>query len=101
MPEKEKKKKEISVRAPDYIPKKEPILRDTTGTEALGVFKVAENVHRIFSFAVVAAGIFIVILSTYISLSSINLFSNPLLIGVLGFTGTTNILCGLLLLSKK
>lgn len=101
MPEKKKKKKEISVRAPDYIPKKEPILRDTTGTEALGVFKIAENVGRIFSFAVVIAGIFTIILSVYISLSSINLFLNPFFIGVIGFMAATNILCGLLLLSKR
>jgi hypothetical protein len=102
MPEEEKKKKKaISVRAPDYIPKKEPILKDTTGTEALGVFKVAKNVDRIFSFAVIAAGIFIIILSAYISVSSINPFLNPLFIGAVGVVGTMNILGGLLLLSKK
>jgi len=101
MPEKEKKKKAISVRAPDYIPKREPLLKDTTGSEALGVFKMAKNVNRILSFAVIAAGILTIILSAYISLSSINLFLNPLFIGALGFVAAINILCGLLLLSKK
>lgn len=101
MPEKEKKKKAISVRAPDYIPKREPILKDTTGTEALDVFKVVKNVEKVFSFAVIAAGIFIIILSAYINLSSINLYANTLFIGALGFLGAINILCGLLLLSKK
>ena len=96
-----KKKREISVRAPDYIPKREPILKDTTGTEALGVFKVAKNVNRGFAFAMVVIGIFIIVLSAYSNLSSINLFLNPLFIGVLGFVGAINILCGLLLLSKK
>lgn len=101
MPEKRKKKREILVRAPDYIPKREPILKDTTGTEALGVFKVAKHVDRSFSFAMIVVGISIVILSAYSNLSSINLFLNPLFIGILGFVGAINILCGLLLLSKK
>jgi hypothetical protein len=102
MSEKEKKKKKaVTVRAPDYIPKREQILKDTTGTEALGVFKVAKNVDRIFSFAVIAVGVFTIILSAYGMLSSINFFLNPLLIGVLGFVGAINILGGLLLLSKK
>jgi len=102
MPEDEKKKKKaISVRAPDYIHKREPILKDTTGTEALGVFKVAENVDRFFSFTVIAVGIFTVIISAYSSLSSIKLFLNPLFIGAIGFVGAINIFCGLLLLSKK
>ena len=96
-----KRKKEISVSAPDYIPKREPILKDTTGTEALDVFKVAKNVDRGFSFAMIMVGIFIIVLSVYSNLSSINLFLNPLSVGVLGFLGAINILCGLLLLSKK
>ena len=98
---KEKKKREISVRAPDYIPKREPILKDTTGTEALDVFKVAKHVDRGFAFAMVVIGIFIIVLSVYSNLSSINLFLNPLFIAVLGFVGAINTLCGLLLLSKK
>jgi hypothetical protein len=102
MPENEKKKKKtVSVRAPDYIPKREPILKDTTGTEALGVFKVAKNVDRILSFAVIAAGIFTIILSLYSYFSSVSLFLNPLFIGAVGFVGAINILGGLLLLSKK
>jgi hypothetical protein len=98
---KKKKKREISVRAPDYIPKREPILKDTTGTEALGVFKVAKHVYRGFAFAMVVIGIFIIVLSAYSNRASINLFLNPLFIGVLGLVGAINILCGLLLLSKK
>ena len=100
MPRK-KEKKGISVRAPDYIPKREPILKDTTGIEALNVFKVAKNVDRGFSFAMMAVGIFIIVLSAYSNISSINLFLNPIFFGVLGFVGVINILCGLLLLSKK
>ncbi len=101
MPEKEKKKKAISVRAPDYIPKREPIVKDTTGIEALGVFKVVKTVERVFSFTVIAAGIFTILLSAYIILSFFNPFVNTLFIGALGFIGAINILCGLLLLSKK
>jgi hypothetical protein len=98
---KKKKKKEISVHAPAYIPKKEPILKDTTGTEALDIFKVAKNVDRVLFFMMVAVGIFIIILSAYSYISSINLLLNPLVISLLGFVGAVNILCGLLLLSKK
>ena len=101
MPRKKRKKREISVRAPDYIPKREPIIKDTTGTEALDVFKVTEGAGRGFSFAMIAFGIFSIVLSAYAILSSINLFSNPLFVGVLGFVGAINLLCGLLLLSKK
>ncbi len=101
MPRERRKKREISVRAPDYIPKREPILKDTTGSEALDVFKVAENTGRVFSFAMIVAGIFIVVLSAYALFSSINLLSNPLFVGVLGFVGAINLLCGLLLLAKK
>jgi len=99
--EKKKKRKAISVRAPDYIPKRAPILKDTTGTEALGVFKLAKNVDKIFSFAVIATGIFTILVSAYSSLSFINIFLNPFFIGVLGFVGSINILWGLLLLSRK
>ena len=101
MPRKRKREREISVRAPDYIPKRTPFLKDTTGTEALDVFKVAENVGRVLSFVIVAVGIFIAILAVYSILISINIFLNPLFIGVLGFVGALNILCGLLLLAKK
>jgi uncharacterized Tic20 family protein len=98
---KRKKEREISVRAPDYIPKREPIFKDTTGTEALDVFKVVETVGRVLSFIMVAVGIFVVVLSAYSSLASINIFLNPLFVGVLGLVGALNILCGLLLLAKK
>ena len=101
MSKKKEKNKEISVRAPDYIPKREPILKDTTGTEALDVFKLTKNVNRGFAFVMIVVGIFVIVLSAYSNISSINLFLNPLFIGVLGCVGAMNILCGLLLLSKK
>ena len=98
---KRKKEREISVSAPDYIPKRESILKDTTGTEALDVFKVAETIGRGLSFVMIAVGIFITVLSLYSILSSVNMFLNPIFVGVLGFAGALNLLCGLLLLSKK
>ena len=101
LPRKRKKKREISVHAPDYIPKREPIFKDTTGTEALDVFKVAENFGGVLSFVMFAVGIFVVVLSTYSIFTSVSMFLNPLFMGVLGFVGAINILCGLLLLSKK
>ena len=101
LPRKRKKEQKIFVHAPDYIPKREPIFKDTTGIEALDVFKVAENVGRVLSFVMFAVGIFIVVLSFYSILTSVNMFLNSLFIGILGFVGAINILCGLLLLSKK
>ena len=101
MPRKKRKQREISVNAPDYIPKREPILKDTTGTEALDVFKLSGTIGRILSLAMFAVGIFATVLATYSILTSINMLLNPLFIGVLGLVGALNILCGLLLLSKK
>ncbi len=101
MPRKKKREREISVSAPDYIPKREPILKDTTGTEALDVFKVSGTVGRILSLVMFAVGIFITVLAAYSLSTSINMLLNPLFIGVLGLVGALNILCGLLLLSKK
>lgn len=98
---KKRKEREISVHAPDYIPKREKLLKDTTGTEALDVFKMAETVGRILSFGMFAVGIFVVVLSVYSILTAINMFLNPLFMGILGFVGALNIFCGLLLLAKK
>ena len=98
---KRKKDREISVRAPDYIPKRAPIFKDTTGTEALDVFKVAETVGRVLSFVMVAVGIFVAVIAAYSSLASASIFLNPLFVGVLGLVGALNIFCGLLLLAKK
>ncbi len=101
MSRKRKKERKISVNAPDYIPKREPIFKDTTGTESLDVFKVAGNVGRVLSLVIFAVGVFVVVLSVYSILASFNIFLNSLFIGVLGFFGVINILCGLLLLAKK
>jgi uncharacterized Tic20 family protein len=98
---KKKKDREISVRAPDYIPKREPILKDTTGTEALDVFKVAETIGKGLSFVMVAIGIFVAVFVAYSSITSVNIFLNPLFVDVLGLVGALNIFCGLLLLAKK
>ena len=98
---KQKKDRDISVRAPDYIPKRAPIFKDTTGTEALDVFKVAETVGRVLSLVIVAIGIFVAVLAAYSSLTSLNIFLNPLFVGVVGLVGALNIFCGLLLLAKK
>ncbi|MCW4021937.1 MAG: hypothetical protein NWF02_02090 [Candidatus Bathyarchaeota archaeon] len=101
MARKRKNDNEVSVRAPDYIPKKKPIFKDTTGTEALDVFKVVQILGRILSIAMLAAGIVTVCLTAYSLIMSISLFLNPMFMIVLGITGALNIFCGLLLLAKK
>ena len=98
---KKQKKEKISVRAPDYIPKKEPIFKDTTGTEALDVFKLTGIIGKIFSFVSIVAGIFVMVFVIYNILTLANMFQNPLFLTVLGMVGAINIICGLLLLAKK
>ncbi|MBT8171507.1 hypothetical protein KJN74_01370 [Candidatus Bathyarchaeota archaeon] len=101
MTKKSKKRKEISVQAPDIIPKITPVFKDTTGTEALDVFKIADMTGKFFSFIIIAVGIFISVISAYSLIISRNIFLNSLFFGILGFAGTINIICGLLLLAKK
>ena len=101
MANKRKKEREYSVRAPDYIPKKAPIFKDTTGTEALDVFKIAEIVGRILSFGMFGVGILVAVLAAYSLATAVNMFLNPLFLGVFGFVGALNIFCGLILLAKK
>jgi hypothetical protein len=101
LPKKQKKTKEISVNAPDYIPKGKPIFKDTTGTEALDVFKVVSYVGRFFSLPMFAIGIFVLVLTGYSILYSVDIFLNPFFLGILGLTGVLNIICGFLLLAKK
>ena len=96
-----RKNKEVSVSAPDYIPKRAPVFKDTTGTEALDVFKVAQSVGRILSFAMLAIGVFIVVMSAYSITISANMFLNPFFVVVLGIVGAVNVFCGLILLAKK
>jgi hypothetical protein len=98
---KKQKKEKISVRAPNYIPKKEPIFKDTTGTEALDVFKLTGIIGKTFSFVSIVAGIFVMVFVIYNILTLANIFQNPLFLMVLGMVGAINIICGLLLLAKK
>jgi hypothetical protein len=98
---KRKKEREYSVRAPDYIPKKAPIFKDTTGTEALDVFKLAETIGRLLSFVMFAVGILVAVVAVYSLLNSVNMFLNPMFLGVFGVVGAINIFCGLILLAKK
>ena len=101
MAKKRKKEEKISVRAPDYIPKKEPIFKDTTGTESLDVFKLTEFIGKVFSFFSIMAGIFVIVFVFYNILTLTNMLQNPWFLTVLGLIGAINIICGLLLLAKK
>lgn len=98
---KSKKERRISVRAPDYIPKKEPIFKDTTGTEALDIFKLTSTIGRIFSTITIVTGIFAIFYVIYNIIISANIFLSPSFVTILGFIGSINIVCGLLLLAKK
>jgi hypothetical protein len=98
---KKQKKNKVSVRAPDYIPKRAPVFKDTTGTEALDVFKVANSISRVLSLAMFVVGIFVMSISAYSILMAGQMFLNPFFVGILGLVGSLNVFSGLLLLAKK
>jgi hypothetical protein len=98
---KKQKKNKVSVRAPDYIPKRAPVFKDTTGTEALDVFKVANSISRVLSLAMFVVGIFVMSISVYSILMAGQMFLNPFFVGILGLVGSLNVFSGLLLLAKK
>lgn len=98
---KKQKKNKVSVRAPDYIPKRAPVFKDTTGTEALDIFKVANSISRVLSLAMFVVGIFVMSISAYSILMADKMFLNPFFVGILGIVGSLNVFTGLLLLAKK
>jgi len=99
---KKRKRKEIVVAATSLRNRKEELLEDTTRVEALDVFKASEKVGRLLSSLIIAVGALLSLFSLYGILTSTPfLFSDPLSIGVIGFLGVINILCGLILLAKE
>lgn len=102
MPKKRRKRKEIVVAAPSFSSKKDALLRDTTGAEAVDVFKVSGKIGRCLSGLMIAVGALLSLISVVSILASIDFpFLNPLSVGTLGFLGAINIFCGLILLAKK
>jgi len=99
---KKRKRKEIVVASPSFRRRKEELLEDTTGVEALDVFKISEKVGRLLSILIILVGVLFSLFSLYGILTSTPfLFSDPLFIGALGFLGIINIICGLILLAKE
>lgn len=99
---KKRKKKEIVVDSPHFKPKKDALLKDTTGIEALDVFKVSEETGRRLSGLIIAVGALLSLLSVVsITTSTEFMFSSPFFVVALGFLGAINIFCGLILLAKK
>ena len=105
MPKKRRKKRkrnEIVVAAPSFRSEKEALLKDTTGVEALDVFKVSGKIGRRLSGLMIAVGALLSLLFVVSILTSLEfIFSNPFFVGALGFLGAVNIFCGLMLLAKK
>ena len=99
---KKRKRKENVVSVPSFRRRKEALLEDTTGVEALDVFKASQKVGRLLSSLIIAVGALLFLFSLYGILTSTPfLFSDPLSIGALGFLAVINILCGLILLAKE
>jgi len=102
MPKKRKKGKDIVVDTNYFRSEKEPFLKDTTGVEALDVFKVSGKIGRPLSGLMIIVGALLSLFSLFGILTSIQfIFSNLLFVGALGFLGAVNIFCGLMLLTKK
>lgn len=97
-----RKKEKLVVKAPAFGSPESELLKDTTGVEALDIFKASEKIGRVLSFIMIPAGAILSILSLYgISTATQPSFSDPLFVDALGFLGAINILCGLILLAKK
>ena len=104
MPKKKRKIKntnEIVVAAPAFRSEKDKLLKDTTGVEAVDVFKVSGKIGRRLSGLIITIGALLSLLSVVSILTAIDILSNPLFVGALGFLGAINIFCGLILLAKK
>jgi hypothetical protein len=98
---KKRKSKEIVVSPPALRPKEEPLLRDTTGVEALDVSKVSMKIGKYLSSIMIGIGILLSLFSIYSILISAEFSFFIPFIGALGFLGAINIFCGLILLAKE
>jgi len=99
---KKRKRKEIVVPPPSLGGREEPLLRDTTGVEALDISKASMKVGKYLSGLMLIVGALLSVFSVYGIITSVHLlFSDPFFIGALGFLGAINIFCGLILLAKE
>ena len=97
-----KKRKEIVVSPPALKPKEEALLKDTTGVEALDVSKASMKIGKYLAGIMVVVGASLSLFALYdILVSTELLLSSPFFIGIMGFLGAINILCGLVLLAKE
>ena len=101
MPRK-RKRKEIVVAPPALGRKEEPLLRDTTGVEALDVSKASMKIGKYLSGLMIIVGASLSLFSVYGILTSTHFsVSNIFFMSALGFLGAVNIFCGLILLAKE
>ena len=124
MPRKKKKKKEISVR-PFLLKRREEGLKDANEVERIAFFKVSRRIGRLLSSLIIGFGVLLFVFSLHILVTTtelsvpwlksffgnvlgflnLEMFFTPqmenLTIGLLGFLGVLNTLCGLLLLTKE
>ena len=98
---KKRRRKEIVVSPPALRPKEEPLLRDTTGVEALDVSKASMKTGKYLPGIMMGIGTFVSIISIFGILIPTELSFSNLFIGALGVLGAVNIFCGLILLAKE
>ena len=74
---KKRKRKETVVATPSFRRRKEALLEDTTGVEALDVFKASEKIGRRLSSLIITVGALLSLSSLYGILTSVQfLFSD-------------------------
>ena len=99
---KKRKRRDIPVPPPALRPKEQPLLRDTTGVEALDVSKASMKIGKYLSGIMIGIGAALSLFSVYSVVTPADFaLSNPFFISALGFLGAINIFCGLILLAKE
>ncbi len=102
MPKKRRKNKEIVVATSHIRTERDALLKDTTGVEALDVFRVSGKIGRRLSGLMITVGALLSLLSLFSILKFARpTFTDPFFVGAFGFLGAINIFFGLMLLAKK
>jgi hypothetical protein len=125
MPRRKKRKREISISSFHLKRREEPLLKDTTVVEKVAVFEVSSRFGRLLSSLIIGVGVLLFFFSlhvlvtttelsipwlrsffnSFVGFINLEMFFTPqtekITMGILGFFGVLNTLCGLLLLTKE
>lgn len=85
-------------------PAEDSLIKDTTISEKYHVFEISKRLSKYLSGLLFAAGAIAILVSGVYFIESTSLLllgSKSLILLVLGFIATVNLICGLLLLTKE